>query len=437
VIGFNTAWAGCSSLTSFPLINTASGTDFGTAWAGCSSLTSFPLINTAAGTNFSVAWQSCSSLTSFPLINTAAGIGFDYAWQGCTSLTSFPLINTAAGTNFQSAWQSCSSLTSFPSLNFAAGTNFQSAWQYCSSLTSFPANIFNTTGTLYSLYNAFYGCALTATSIENILTSLVTNGRSNNYLGLDGGTNANASTWSVAAQNAYEILVNTGWTITQNGTFSLGTFVSLLLHGDGTNGSTTITDNSLTPKTITANAGARISTTQSKFGGSSIEFLSNANTSLTVAPSTAFQFGTGSFTVEAWIYQRTIAQYSTILEVGNHLGASAFVIISGSSGLYFYCGGFYGSSTILTTNQWNHVAISYDGSTVKSFTNGILNFSVAFSGNLTDYSTVSVGYPLGYIPSASTNAYRFNGYIDELRVTKGVARYTSNFTPPTLQFTNP
>jgi hypothetical protein len=135
---FGNAWLGCSSLTSFPLINTAAGTNFGNAWSNCFSLTSFPLINTAAGTNFFEAWSNCSSLTSFPLINTAAGTNFQGAWLGCSSLTSFPLINTAAGTNFFSAWLGCSSLTSFPLINTAAGTNFLQAWLGCSSLTSFP-----------------------------------------------------------------------------------------------------------------------------------------------------------------------------------------------------------------------------------------------------------------------------------------------------------
>jgi hypothetical protein len=157
---FQSAWQSCSSLTSFPLINTAAGTNFQSAWNGCSSLTSFPLINTAAGTNFQSAWQSCSSLTSFPLINTAAGTNFQSAWNGCSSLTSFPLIDTSAGTIFAGTWLDCSSLTSFPLINTATGTNFSNAWRRCSSLTSFP--LINTaTGTNFS--NAWRACtSLTA-----------------------------------------------------------------------------------------------------------------------------------------------------------------------------------------------------------------------------------------------------------------------------------
>jgi hypothetical protein len=215
---FYYAWYACSSLTSFPLINTGSGTNFEEAWAGCSSLTSFPLINTAAGTNFSFTWYRCTSLTSFPLINTAAGTNFTYTWQQCTSLTSFPLINTAAGIGFDYAWQGCTSLTSFPSLSFASATSFYQAWYGCTSLTTFPANRFDTTGTLAAgaFSFAFRTCALTAASIENILTSLVTNGRSNITLDLDGGTNAGASTWTANAVTAYNTLISRGWSITRN-----------------------------------------------------------------------------------------------------------------------------------------------------------------------------------------------------------------------------
>ena len=215
---FQSAWQGLSALTSFPLVNTAAGTNFLQAWYNCSGLTSFPLIDTSAGTNFQSAWHNCSGLTSFPLINTAAGTNFFQAWLSCSGLTSFPLINTAAGTNFQSAWQGLSALTSFPLVNTAAGTNFLQAWYNCTNLSSFPANMFNATGTLVAtaFTNAFLNCALTAASIENILTSLVTNGQSNITLDLNGGTNAGASTWTANAIAAYATLISRGWTITRN-----------------------------------------------------------------------------------------------------------------------------------------------------------------------------------------------------------------------------
>ena len=218
---FQQTWFGCSSLTSFPLINTSSGTNFNGTWRDCSGLTSFPLINTSSGTGltgFSDTWRNCSSLTSFPLINTSSGTGFNNTWRNCSSLTSFPLIDTSSGNSFAFAWVNASSLTSFPSCDFSSATSFTFAWSDCSSLTTFPANMFDTTGTLESnaFAQAWANCALTAQSIENILVSLDTNGTSNIDLNISGGTNAAKTTWSAAANTAYNNLITKGWTIAHN-----------------------------------------------------------------------------------------------------------------------------------------------------------------------------------------------------------------------------
>ena len=78
--------------------------------------------------------------------------------------------------------------------------------------------MFDSTGTLAAnaFGSAFSLCALTAQSIENILTSLDTNGVSNISLGIDGGTNAAYSAWSTAAQTALTNLTNKGWTVSYN-----------------------------------------------------------------------------------------------------------------------------------------------------------------------------------------------------------------------------
>jgi len=210
---FNYAWQGCSSLTSFPLIDTSAGTDFSYAWRGCTSLTSFPLIDTSAGTDFQGAWRDCSSLTSFPLIDTSAGTNFSLAWEGCSSLTSFPLIDTSAGTDFSYAWQGCSSLTSFPLIDTSAGTDFSYAWRGCTSLTSFPANIFdNVKGGNFT--DAFTNTALTETSIDNILVSLVASGISagKRVFGQSGG-----SAPSSTGEAAIDTLRSRGWTVTVTG----------------------------------------------------------------------------------------------------------------------------------------------------------------------------------------------------------------------------
>ena len=242
VTNFTRTWQGCSGLTSFPLIDTSSGTTFAATWAQCTGftefpvldfssatnifaawntctgITTFPTIDTSSVTNFGAAWITCTGLTSFPLIDTSSGTTFDGTWRSCTSLATFPQIDTSSATNLTSAWRSCSAMTTFPSLDFSSGTTFLAAWRDCSSLTTYPANQFDTTGTLASnaFNNSWNNCALTAQSIENILTSLDTNGAQNITLVISGGSSAGKSTWSAAANTAYTNLVNKGWAISYN-----------------------------------------------------------------------------------------------------------------------------------------------------------------------------------------------------------------------------
>ena len=215
---FSFAWRYCSSLTSFPLIDTSSGTNFNSAWQFCSDLTSFPLIDTSSGQNFQNAWRECSSLTTFPLLDTSSGTNFSAAWLNCNSLTSFPLIDTSLGVIFDYAWINCRGLTTFPLIDTSNAIRFTQTWSGCTSLTTFPANMFDTTGTFgtNAFQNSFNGCALTSQSIGNILSSLDTNGQSNNTLTISGGTNAFSYDWGSDAWNGFYNLVSKGWTISYN-----------------------------------------------------------------------------------------------------------------------------------------------------------------------------------------------------------------------------
>jgi len=188
-------------------------TDFESFWKDRSEITSFPLIDTSSGIIFFQAWHNCTSLTSFPLLDTSAGTSFYRAWRNCSSLTSFPLLDTSAGTNFSVAWRNCTSLTSFPLIDTSAGTNFSVAWYNCTSLTSFPANIFdNVSGGNFT--NAFTNTALTQTSIDNILVSLVTSGIATGTRVFDqSGGSAPSST----GEAAIDTLRSRGWTVTVTG----------------------------------------------------------------------------------------------------------------------------------------------------------------------------------------------------------------------------
>ena len=201
--------------------------------------------------------------------------------------------------------------------------------------------------------------------------------------------------------------------------------VSLLLHGNGTNGSTTITDSSPSPKTVTAVGNAQISTAQSKFGGASIAF--NGTTSYLTTPANSDFAYDADFTIECWLYL-TGSAFGAILDVfsnGNFgFGVSSTQVIG-----YRTNGTAYPANQAISLNTWHHVALSRSGTTLKTFFNGstIGTFAGVTQAYLSS-NTLNIGRNPG-----GNNAF-FNGYIDDLRITKGVARYTGNFTPPAAPF---
>ena len=205
--------------------------------------------------------------------------------------------------------------------------------------------------------------------------------------------------------------------------------VSLLLHGDGANGSTTIVDSSPSPKTVTPVGNAQISTAQSKFGGSSIAFDGNGDF-LQSSANTDFEFGTGQFTVEAWVYFSVVSNVNEFITVATDS-------INGRWTLYYNGGTFFtgatggaGGTTCSFTpqaNTWYHIAVSRDNSNnQRIFIGGDLKANAVSTNNYTQ-SGLRVGR------SVAGTTY-LTGYIDDLRITKGVARYTANFTPPTAPF---
>jgi len=221
-ISFNLAWYNCTSLTSFPVLDTSSGTNLSNAWQNCTSLTSFPVLDTSSGTNLSSAWSGCSGLTSFPALDTSSGSNFSATWQNCTSLTSFPALDTSSGSGFDSTWSGCSGLTSFPVLNISKGTSFSSAWSGCTSLTSFPAGFFDSWApTVVSsgcFLNTWANCtSLTATSVENILNSIDFSGRNSPSTSKNITISYNASSGTPNISTAVTNLKARGWVITLNG----------------------------------------------------------------------------------------------------------------------------------------------------------------------------------------------------------------------------
>jgi hypothetical protein len=179
---------------------------------------------------------------------------------------------------------------------------------------------------------------------------------------------------------------------------------------------------------------AQISTAQSKFGGSSMLFDETGDY-LTVPVSTNMSLGTGDFTIECWvrfavtpvgngqgIYQLSNGYLNSQVR-GPGLGAE------NSTGEWtIYHGTTFTQSTgnVPAINTWYHTAIVRSSGTTKLYVNGTSIISVADTTNYTDqYFVIGGWYSTGFL---------FNGYIDDLRITKGVARYTATFTPPAAAF---
>jgi hypothetical protein len=213
-------------------------------------------------------------------------------------------------------------------------------------------------------------------------------------------------------------------------------FNSLLLHGNGTNGSTVITDSSGSPKTVTAFGNAQISTAQSAFpGGASIAFDGAGDYALTPADSTLSL--DADFTIELWHYLVASSPNSAPLSSGGYYTAGKngnwYFLIRDSSVIFYSYDGqsnpISNQVSIPTSlNQWNHFAISRSGSTLRIFKNGIE------IGSFTNTRAFVDGGASGLNIGRLTIYGNMNGYIDDLRITKGVARYTANFTPPTAPF---
>ena len=217
-----------------------------------------------------------------------------------------------------------------------------------------------------------------------------------------------------------------------------GTPASLLLNFNGSNGSTALTDSSPSGLTVTANEGAAISTAQSKFGGASVNL--GGLKYVSVSPPSGFALGLETWTVEAWVYMLSLSPYSCFLEIGNHASATGIVFALGSSvGTVAYSGGFYGTGAAVSLDQWHHVAFSFDGSQLRLFLDGIQQWDVPFSNDLSDDTTISMGHPLGLSggapPTESGTDYYFDGYIDDLRIVKGLAIYDGDFVPPSAALT--
>lgn len=215
--------------------------------------------------------------------------------------------------------------------------------------------------------------------------------------------------------------------------------VTLLLYGNGASGSKAIIDSSSIPKTITAFGDAQISSAQSKFGATSLA-LDGSGDYLTIPYTTAnFRWWDTAFTVESWIYVNNFTSAESNQKpnlIGNMAPGNLTNYWSfGTDSLkrvhfYYYTGSINvfvtSASNLLSLSTWHHIAMTHLSGTIRLFLDGVL---VQTATVATAVDGAAVQLALGV-----SNSVSFNGYISNLRITKGVARYTSAFTPPISPF---
>jgi hypothetical protein len=189
-----------------------------------------------------------------------------------------------------------------------------------------------------------------------------------------------------------------------------------------------ILDNAMmaVPETV---GNAQIDTTIKKFGTGSLEFDGTGDW-LLVPDSIDQRLGTGNFTIECWLYLSATGAARGI--VGKGTSTTGWLLSTNSSNAVVFT---YGTSTITSTGTlsgttWYHIAVVREGT-------GTNQTKIYIGGTNDGTGTVSTDFTqtnAAYVGANRTGGDALNGYIDDLRITKGVARYTANFTPPTAAF---
>ena len=219
---------------------------------------------------------------------------------------------------------------------------------------------------------------------------------------------------------------------------------SLLLHCDGSNDGTTFTDSSSNAHTVAVGGNIVTKTGEKKFGTASAYFNGGSGNKLTVADDASLRFGTGDFTIEAWVYPVSAggSQENMIVAKGD---ASTYWMLrheeNNTQGRVRWFGQINSvrvadirvdlGATGWAYDTWHHIAAVRNGNVFTLYVDGDAVGGCRAWGDNWDFNT---GDPviIGNITQGTIAAY---GYIDELRISKGIARYTTgHFTPPTAPF---
>jgi hypothetical protein len=180
---------------------------------------------------------------------------------------------------------------------------------------------------------------------------------------------------------------------------------------------------------------AQISTSVKKYGTGSLSF--NGTGRLVSPPTYLFDLA-GNFTIECWVNFNTLAgAYTGIASYADSSGWNGWQLLKTSSNIFFQLltasggtGNITSNVTSLNTGVWYHIAVVRSGSTITLYIDGVSNGT---STTTASYSSANSFFRVG---DERTLSYPLDGYVDDLRITKGFARYTAAFTPPTAAFSD-
>jgi len=187
---------------------------------------------------------------------------------------------------------------------------------------------------------------------------------------------------------------------------------------------------------------AQISTTQSKFGGSSMSFDGTGDY-LSLPNINTLNLQSGDFTVECWLYTNNASTAQTIFWLGGSDSSTAtlrFGVDAGGAVLFMGNSSFTGWEVqtgivgSISSSTWTHVAATRSGNSYRVFIDGTQVGTTITNSNAIGASTQNRIGALNFTSGGFPVYREFNGYIQDLRITKGYARYTANFTPPTTAF---
>lgn len=176
---------------------------------------------------------------------------------------------------------------------------------------------------------------------------------------------------------------------------------------------------------------AKISTAVSKFGGSSMIFDGTGDY-LVSFESLSSTFNTGNYTIESWIYRSDSGTQRAIVDTrgASTVGLLFYITSNNKLNVFDSTSTYITSTNTVPSSQWVHVAVTRNSGTTRLFING--NVEATLSNDTRNNVTGAAGLYVGRQFGSITND--FIGYMQDVRITKGFARYTANFTPPIEAF---